>query len=59
MQHVMHNFFAFYAQNYMNLDLSGAGVVTTNLCVILSNQEIVILHIELMVTILVTKQHSQ
>ena len=43
----------------MNLDLSGAGVVTTNLCVILSNQEIVILHIELMVTILVTKQHSQ
>ena len=54
MQHIMHNIFAFYTQNYMNLDLSGAGAVTTNPFVILSNPEIAILHIELMVTILVT-----
>ena len=38
----------------MNLDLSGAGAVTTNPFVILSNPEIAILHIELMVTILAT-----
>ena len=38
----------------MNLDLSGAGAATTNPFVILSNPEIAILHIELMVTILVT-----
>ena len=38
----------------MNLDLSGAGAVTTNLFVILWNPEIIILHIDLMVTILVT-----
>ena len=37
MQHAMHNNFAFYTQNYMNLDLSGAGAVTTNPFVILSN----------------------
>ena len=38
----------------MNLNLSGAGVVTTNPFVILSNAEIAMLHIELMVTILTT-----
>ena len=36
----------------MNLDLSGAVPVTTNLFVILSNPEIAILHIDLIVTIL-------
>ena len=38
----------------MNLDLSGAGAVTTNPFVNLLNPEIAILHIELMVTIIVT-----
>ena len=43
MQHVMHSMFAFYAQNLMNLRLSGAGAVTTDPFVILPNTDISIL----------------